>query len=134
MITRKAHSYLDVKENPKRGRYRKQTYRKKQHYQESWKQKYCKMRNTIESTNARFKHRFGEYIPGKNIHNRRRYLAIRVFALNLISLQKSCKKSPISFVLLSRISTRPELHLLKIKKLYLIIFQNVFIHNLLNFK
>ena len=94
VVKRKAHSYLDVKGNPKRGRYRKQTYRKKQHNPESWKQTYCQMRNTIESTNARFKHRFGDYIPGKNIHNRRRYLAIRVFALNLISLQKSCKNHP----------------------------------------
>ena len=106
VVTRKAHSFLDVKGTPKRGRYRKQVHRRKQKDPDTWKQQYCQMRNAIESTNARFKHRFGDYIPGKNIHNRRRYLAIRVFALNLICLQKSCKNISF-FALLARISTRP---------------------------
>lgn len=90
-MERKARSFVDVRGIPKRGRYRKQVYRRKQTDPGRWKQRYRKMRNCIESKNFSVKHRFGDYIPGQNIHNRRRYLAIRVFAANLITLQKSEK-------------------------------------------
>ncbi len=95
----KANSFLDVRGTPKRGRYRKQVYRRKLKDPDQWKQHYCQMRNTIESTNARFKHRFGDYIPGKNISSRRRYLAIRILALNLYILQKSGKSIIFFFIL-----------------------------------
>jgi len=88
---RKARSFIDVREKPKRGRYRKQVYRRKQKNPNLWKSRYRKMRNCIESKNSSVKHRFSDYIPGKNINNRRRYLAIRVFAVNLITLYKSGK-------------------------------------------
>ena len=91
IFERKAQSFVDVRGKPKRGRYRKQVYRRKQKNPDQWKQQYCKMRNCIESKNFSMKHRFGDYIPGKNIHNRRRYLAVRVFAANLITLHKSGK-------------------------------------------
>ena len=91
IFERKAQSFVDVRGKPKRGRYRKQVYRRKQNNPNQWKQQYRKMRNYIESKNSSVKHRFGDYIPGKNIHNRRRYFAIRVFAANLITLQKSDK-------------------------------------------
>ena len=90
-MERKARSFVDVRGIPKRGRYRKQVYRRKQMDPDQWKQRYRRMRNCIESKNSSVKHRFGDYIPGKNIHNRRRYFAIRVFAANLITLQKSEK-------------------------------------------
>lgn len=98
MIERKARSFIDVRMTVKRGRYRKQVDRRKQQDPDLWKKHYCHMRNAIESTNARFKHRFGDYIPGKNINSRRRYLAIRILALNLSILQKS-EKSTILFLL-----------------------------------
>ena len=88
---RKARSFVDIRGKPKRGRYRKQVYRRKQKDPDQWKSRYRQMRNCIESKNSSMKHRFGDYIPGKNIHNRRRYLAIRVFAANLITLHKSGK-------------------------------------------
>jgi len=88
---RKARSFIDVRGVPKRGRYRKQVYRRKQGDSDHWKQWYRQMRNCIESKNASVKHRFGDFIPGKNIHYRRRYFLIRVFAANLITLQKSGK-------------------------------------------
>jgi hypothetical protein len=88
---RKARSFVDVRGVPKRGRYRKNVYRRKQRESDQWKQRYHQMRNCIESKNSSVKHRFGDYIPGKNIHNRRRYLAIRVLAANLLTLQKSGK-------------------------------------------
>jgi hypothetical protein len=88
---RKARSFVDVRGIPKRGRYRKQVYRRKQKDPDHWKQRYRQMRNCIESKNSSVKHRFGDYIPGKNIHNRRRYFAIRVFAANLLTMQKSDK-------------------------------------------
>ncbi|MDH7517228.1 MAG: hypothetical protein QHH19_02645, partial [Candidatus Thermoplasmatota archaeon] len=80
-----------VRDKPKHGRYRKQTYRKKQQNPEQWNTRYKQMRNCIESKNASVKHRFGDYIPGKNIHNRRRYFLIRVFTENLLTMQKSDK-------------------------------------------
>lgn len=98
VMKRKARSYIDVRKTAKRGRYRKQVYRRKQQDPDQWKQHYCPMRNAIESINAQFKHRFGDYIPGKNINSRRRYLAIRIFALNLFILQKS-EKSTMLFLL-----------------------------------
>jgi hypothetical protein len=98
VIKRKARSFIDVRMTAKRGRYRKQVNRRKQQDPDQWKQHYCPMRNAIESINAQFKHRFGDYIPGKNINSRRRYLAIRIFALNLFILQKS-EKSIILFLL-----------------------------------
>jgi hypothetical protein len=98
VIERKARSFIDVRMTVKRGRYRKQVDRRKQQDPDQWKKHYCHMRNAIESTNARFKHRFGDYIPGKNINSRRRYLAIRILALNLSILQKS-EKSTILFLL-----------------------------------
>jgi hypothetical protein len=84
---RRAQSYVDVKGNPKRGKHRKRVYAHK--HADQWKQRYTQMRNAIESKNFSFKHQFGDYIPGNNIHNRRRYLAIRIFAANLITLHKS---------------------------------------------
>ena len=89
VVKRKAHSYVDVRGKPKRGRYRKQTYRKKQQDPDQWNSRYKQMRNCIESKNASVKHRFGDFIPGKNIYNRQRYLAIRIFAANLITIGKS---------------------------------------------
>ena len=88
-MKRKARSFIDVRDVPKRGRYRKQVYRRKQQDSDQWKTRYKQMRNSIESKNASVKHRFGDFIPGKNIHNRRRYLAIRIFVANLITMQKS---------------------------------------------
>jgi hypothetical protein len=87
----KARSFVDVRGVPKRERYRKQVSRGKQRDPDQWKQRYRQMRNCIESKNSSVKHRFGDFIPGKNIHNRRRYFFIRVFAANLITLQKSGK-------------------------------------------
>jgi len=84
---RKATSYVDVKGTPKRGRHRKRVYKKK--HTAEWKQRYKQMRNAIESKNFSLKHRFGDYIPGKTIYSRRRYLAIRVLAANLMVLHKS---------------------------------------------
>ena len=84
---RKAHSFLDVRKEPKRGRYRKSVYRRKKKYPKRWKKAYRRRRNRIESKNYSFKHRFGDYIPGKNIHFRRKYLGIRIFALNLYNSQ-----------------------------------------------
>ena len=101
IMERKAHSYVDIRDKPKRGRYRKQTYRKKQHDRDQWKSRYKKMRNCIESKNFSVKHRFGDYIPGKNIHNRRRYLAIRILAANLITLGKIKKSSFFLFYLVT---------------------------------
>jgi hypothetical protein len=89
MMKRKARSFIDVRDVPKHGRYRKQVYRRKQQDSDQWKTRYKQMRNSIESKNASVKHRFGDFIPGKNIHNRRRYLAIRIFVANLITMQKS---------------------------------------------
>jgi transposase len=88
-MERKARSFVDVRGTPKRGRYRKQVYRRKQRDPDHWKQRYRQMRNCIESKNSSVKHRFGDFIPGKNIHNRRRYFFIRVFTANLITIQKS---------------------------------------------
>ena len=102
---RKATSYVDVKGTPKRGKHRKRVYA--QRHTPEWKQRYTQMRNAIESKNFSFKHRFGDYIPGKNIHSRRRYLAIRIFATNLITLQKSGKILFLIFLWL-RISTTPQ--------------------------
>lgn len=93
IMERKAHSYVDIRDKPKRGRYRKQTYRKKHHDRDQWNSRYKKMRNCIESKNSAIKHRFGDFIPGKNINNRRRYLAIRIFAANIITLGKIKKSS-----------------------------------------
>ena len=106
MKQRHARSYVDVRDIPKRGRYRKKTYRQKQELQ--WKQRYKKMRNIIESKNFSFKHQFGDYIPGKNIHNRRRYLAIRIMAMNLITLQKSEKILFFKFISLEVFYTPPQ--------------------------
>lgn len=99
IFERNACSFVDVRGKPKRGRYRKQVYRRKQKDPEQWKSRYRQMRNCIESKNSSIKHRFGDYIPGKNIHIRRRYLAIRVFAANLISLYKSGKITFLFFVI-----------------------------------
>jgi hypothetical protein len=92
VVERKANSYVDIRDKPKRGRYRKQTYRKKRQDLNHWNSRYKQMRNCIESKNSAVKHRFGDFIPGKNIHTRRRYLAIRIFTANLITLGK-IKKS-----------------------------------------
>jgi len=89
VMKRKAYSYVDVRGIPKRGRYRKQVYRRKSQDPDQWKTRYKQMRNCIESKNASVKHRFGDFIPGKNIYNRQRYLAIRIFAANLITIGKS---------------------------------------------
>ena len=89
IVQRKANSYIDVKGTPKRGRYRKQTYRKKKQDPTQWNIRYKQMRNCIESKNSNVKHRFGDFIPGKNIYNRQRYLAIRILAANLITIGKS---------------------------------------------
>ena len=89
VVERKANSYVDIRDKPKRGRYRKQTYRKKQQDLNQWNSRHKQMRNCIESKNSCVKHRFGDSITGKNISNRRRYLAIRIFAANLITIGKS---------------------------------------------
>jgi hypothetical protein len=88
---RKACSFVDIRGIPKRGRYRKQVYRRKQKNLDQWNSRYRRMRNSMESKNYSIKHQFGDYIPGNNIHIRRRYLAIRILAANLINLHKSGK-------------------------------------------
>ena len=103
----KACSFVDVRGKPKRGRYRKQVYRRKQKNLDQWNSRYRRMRNSMESKNYSIKHQFGDYIPGNNIHIRRRYLAIRILAANLINLHKSGKIIFFCFVLFLRISTRP---------------------------
>ncbi len=65
VVKRNAHSYVDIKGKSKRGRYRKQTYRKKQQYPNQWNSVYRQMRNCIESKNSTVKHRFGDFIPEK---------------------------------------------------------------------
>lgn len=94
----KGCSYLDVGGKPKRGKCRKRVYRQKHEHQ--WKNRYKQMRNAIESKNYSFKHRFSDFTPGMDIHARRRYLAIRVFTLNLITLQKSENTFFLCFVII----------------------------------
>ena len=53
---RNACSFVDVRGIPKRGRYRKQVYRRKQRDPDQWQQRYRQMRNCIESKNASMKH------------------------------------------------------------------------------
>ncbi|OYT57125.1 hypothetical protein B6U70_02745 [Euryarchaeota archaeon ex4484_162] len=46
---RNACSFVDVRGIPKRGRYQKQVYRRKQRDPDQWQQRYRQMRNCIES-------------------------------------------------------------------------------------
>jgi hypothetical protein len=105
---RHARSFIDVRSIPKRGRYRKQVYRRKQRDPDRWKQRYRKMRNCIESKNASVKHRFGDFIPGKNIYNRRRYLIIRAFSANLMILQKTRNPRSIFFIIFEDFYSPPK--------------------------
>ena len=81
-INRKDHSFIDIRKEPKRGKYKKSVYRRKMKYPKRWKKAYRRRRNRMESKNFSFKHHFGDYIPGKNIHLRRKYLSIHTPALN----------------------------------------------------
>ncbi|MGB9774884.1 MAG: transposase [Bacteroidota bacterium] len=82
-------SYLDVRESPKRGRFRKRVYRRKNKFPKRWMKAYKNRRNRSESVNASFKRDFGDYISGKTHWMRKKILFCRVLIYNIKMALKS---------------------------------------------
>lgn len=77
------NSYLDIRDKPKRGRFRKRVYRRKNKFPKRWKKAYKKRRDRSESVNASFKRDFGDYISGTTHWMRKRILFSRVLIYNI---------------------------------------------------
>lgn len=76
----KITSFVDVRENPKRGHYRKKVYRNK--FKEEWKRIHKIMRNKVESYHFVVKG-YGEYISGRSFEMQEKKLLVRVFSYNI---------------------------------------------------
>ena len=93
-----AESFIDVRDNPRRGHYRKKNYRLKNgKFVDVWKTNYHQ-RNIAETGNSVVKRLFGEYVPGKGIRTQKKYLMVKFLAYNFYVLCRNNTKRFLLFI------------------------------------
>lgn len=90
-------SFIDVRNHPRRGCYRKKNYRLKNENPDFWKENFHQ-RNIAETGNSVVKRLFGEYVPGKGIRTQKKYLMVKFLAYNFYVLW--CRNNTKIFLLL----------------------------------
>jgi transposase len=92
-----AESFIDVRDKPRRGHYRKKNYRLKNENPDVWKNNYHQ-RNIAETGNSVVKRLFGEYVPGKGVRTQKKYLMVKFLAYDFYVLCRNNAKRFLLFI------------------------------------